>query len=102
MLLPVQQISSTLTTLPALQVREFLLQKIYTLKRPKTNIQIIQQNVLLKYKYFIRFLRQHGKEIYDEVSHMGLQTARTRAGLQRHIAWTGTLVWQGLPHQTAC
>lgn len=51
----------------ALQVREFLLQKLYTLKRPKTNIQIIQQNVLLKYKYFIRFLRQHGKEIYDEV-----------------------------------
>jgi vacuolar protein sorting-associated protein 52 len=49
------------------KVREYLLQKVYTLRRPKTNIQIIQQNVLLKYKYFVRFLRQHGAEVYDEV-----------------------------------
>jgi hypothetical protein len=27
------------------------MQKLYALKRPKTNIQILQQNVLLKYKY---------------------------------------------------
>lgn len=49
------------------KVRDFILQKVYTLKRPKTNIQIIQQNVLLKYKYFVRFLREHGDDIYTEV-----------------------------------
>lgn len=49
------------------KVREFLMSKLYQLKRPKTNIQIIQQNVLLKYKYFVRFLREHGKDIYDEL-----------------------------------
>lgn len=49
------------------QVREFVLQRIYQLKRPKTNIQIIQQSSLLKYKYFVRFLRAHGKEAYAEI-----------------------------------
>lgn len=49
------------------KIREFLLQKMYTLKKPKTNIQIIQQNVLLKYKYCIRFLASHGEDIYDEI-----------------------------------
>ena len=49
------------------QVREFVLQKVYMLKRPKTNVQIIQQSALLKYKYFVRFLRQHGPDVYAEV-----------------------------------
>ena len=38
-------------SLSTMQAREFLMQKLYALKRPKTNIQILQQNVLLKYKY---------------------------------------------------
>ncbi len=53
------------------QVRDFMLHKIYQLKRPKTNVQIIQQSVLLKYKYFVRFLRQHGTEVYNEVRLVG-------------------------------
>ena len=31
--------------------REYLMQRIYALRKPKTNIQILQQNVLLKAKY---------------------------------------------------
>ena len=31
------------------------MQKLYSLRRPKTNVQIIQQNVLLKYKYLVAF-----------------------------------------------
>ncbi|KAJ0087277.1 hypothetical protein Patl1_06932 [Pistacia atlantica] len=31
-------------------VFDFIVQKLYTLRKPKTNIQILQQNVLLKYK----------------------------------------------------
>jgi len=49
------------------KVREFLLQRIHNLKRPKTNIQIIQQNVLLKFKYFNQFLAEHGTEAHAEV-----------------------------------
>lgn len=33
-----------------LQVFDFIVQKLYALRKPKTNIQILQQNVLLKYK----------------------------------------------------
>ena len=32
------------------QSREYLMQKIYALRKPKTNIHMLQQNVLLKYK----------------------------------------------------
>lgn len=49
------------------KAREFLMQKLYALRRPKTNIQILQQNVLLKYKYVATFLHDHGKEVYPEV-----------------------------------
>lgn len=49
------------------KVFEFMVQKLYALRKPKTNIQILQQNVLLKYKYVILFLKEHGKDIYTEV-----------------------------------
>lgn len=49
------------------KVFEFIVQKLYALRKPKTNIQILQQSVLLKYKYAILFLKEHGKEIYSEV-----------------------------------
>ncbi|KAJ4848201.1 Vacuolar protein sorting-associated protein 52 [Turnera subulata] len=49
------------------KVFEFIVQKLYALRKPKTNIQILQQSVLLKYKYVISFLKEHGKEVYTEV-----------------------------------
>ncbi|XP_057502660.1 vacuolar protein sorting-associated protein 52 A-like [Actinidia eriantha] len=49
------------------KVFEFIVQKLYALRKPKTNIQILQQSVLLKYKYIISFLKEHGKEVYTEV-----------------------------------
>jgi hypothetical protein len=36
-----------------MQIFEFVIQKFYALRKPKTNIQILQQSVLLKYKYTI-------------------------------------------------
>jgi hypothetical protein len=52
---------------PSAQVREFLQGKLSSLRKPKTNISIIQQNVLLKYKYFVRFLEAHGPDVHQEV-----------------------------------
>lgn len=49
------------------KVFEFIVQKLYALRKPKTNIQILQQSVLLKYKYIVSFLKEHGKEIFIEV-----------------------------------
>ncbi|KAE9452330.1 hypothetical protein C3L33_15767, partial [Rhododendron williamsianum] len=48
-------------------VFEFIVQKLYALRKPKTNIQILQQSVLLKYRYIISFLKEHGKDVYTEV-----------------------------------
>ena len=41
--------------------------RIYQLRKIKTNIQILQQNVLLKQKYMVTFLRQHGSEVFQEI-----------------------------------
>ncbi|XP_021287595.1 vacuolar protein sorting-associated protein 52 A [Herrania umbratica] len=49
------------------KVFDFIVQKLQALRKPKTNIQILQQNVLLKYKYVISFLKEHSKEVYGEV-----------------------------------
>lgn len=46
---------------------DFIVHKLYALRKPKTNIQILQQSVLLKYKYVISFLKEHGNEVYIEV-----------------------------------
>lgn len=49
------------------KVFDFIVQKLQALRKPKTNIQILQQNVLLKYKYVISFLKENSKEVYGEV-----------------------------------
>ncbi|PIA59635.1 hypothetical protein AQUCO_00400494v1 [Aquilegia coerulea] len=49
------------------KILEFVVQKLYSLRKPKTNIQILQQSVLLKYKYVILFLKEHDEEVYTEV-----------------------------------
>lgn len=51
-------------------------QKFNLLRKPKTNIQILQQSVLLKYKAFVSFLKEHGAEAFPEVSGRVRVTAR--------------------------
>eukprot|EP00850_Spirogloea_muscicola_P000419 SM000002S05499 [mRNA] locus=s2:102884:106791:+ [translate_table: standard] len=47
--------------------REYLMQKVYALRKPKTNVQILQQSVLLKYKYVATFLQEHEKDVFADV-----------------------------------
>ncbi|XP_077986713.1 vacuolar protein sorting-associated protein 52 homolog [Glandiceps talaboti] len=51
------------------KIREFILQKIYSFRKPMTNYQV-PQNTLLKYRYYFEFLlaneRHVAKEIRDE------------------------------------
>ncbi|KAK4483916.1 hypothetical protein RD792_011125 [Penstemon davidsonii] len=49
------------------KVYDFILQKLNALRKPKTNVQILQQSVLLKYKYVVVFLKEHGKDVYLEI-----------------------------------
>mmetsp|Transcript_8197 Transcript_8197/g.13240 ORF Transcript_8197/g.13240 Transcript_8197/m.13240 type:complete len:690 (+) Transcript_8197:98-2167(+) len=49
------------------KVRTFLLNQIAALRKPNTNVQIMQQNVMLKYKYFVTFLNAHAPAVAEEV-----------------------------------
>ena len=53
---------------------ECALSRIYQLRKTKTNIQILQQNVLLKQKYMVTFLRQHGPEVFHEMRSAYVET----------------------------
>lgn len=49
------------------RIKDFLLQKINALKKPKTNLQILQRNVLVRFKFFTQFLTEHHPPVADEV-----------------------------------
>lgn len=56
------------------KAREYLLARIYSLRRPKTNVSIIQHNVLLKFTPVMAFVQQHGPEVYKEVRYSYIDT----------------------------
>eukprot|EP00668_Euglena_longa_P012537 GGOE01014992.1.p1 GENE.GGOE01014992.1~~GGOE01014992.1.p1 ORF type:complete len:745 (-),score=290.34 GGOE01014992.1:190-2424(-) len=74
---------STITLKTCGAVRDFLLQKIESLKKPKTNIHILQQNVLLKYKRFVYFLQRHHPVAAQELKN-------TYVATMSHIYFTKT------------
>lgn len=49
------------------KIREFFLQRVASLKKKMTNIQILQQSVLLKYSGLYRFLQQNAPEVAAEI-----------------------------------
>ena len=49
------------------KIRDFLLQRVASLKKKMTNIQILQQSVLLKYKGLYQFLLEHAPDVAAEV-----------------------------------
>lgn len=55
------------------KIREYLLQKIYTFRKPMTNYQV-PQNALLKNKFFYQFLMTHERDIAREVREEYLDT----------------------------
>lgn len=48
------------------KIREYLLQKIYTFRKPMTNYQI-PQNALLKGKFYYKFLVTHDRDVAREI-----------------------------------
>jgi hypothetical protein len=49
------------------RVRDWLSAKISSLRRPRTNVSIIQQSVLLKFRFLPRFLQQHAPEVLRDL-----------------------------------
>eukprot|EP00736_Rhodelphis_marinus_P002709 Rmarinus@m.14902 len=70
----IEQSVSALKNKAVFKVSQFLKSKIEVLKKPKTNFQILQQNVLLKFKYFMVFLYQHAPHAYQEVRELYMNT----------------------------
>lgn len=50
------------------KIRDFLLQRIYALRKPNTNVQIMQQSTLVKYKYLFHFIATYAPDVALEVS----------------------------------
>ncbi|CAG8435656.1 8672_t:CDS:10 [Funneliformis mosseae] len=58
------------------KIRDFLLTKIRSLRIPNTNIQILQQSILLKYKTLYQFLMERYSDVAIEVMHTYVNTMR--------------------------
>jgi len=56
------------------KAREFVAQRIYDLRRPKTNVQIQQQTRMLKFRHLVSFLRTNSLETFVEVRNMYVET----------------------------
>ncbi|CDW80276.1 vacuolar protein sorting-associated protein 52 homolog [Stylonychia lemnae] len=50
------------------RARSFLMVKMNNLKKPKTNFQILQESVLLKFKPLLVFLKENSQETYVELT----------------------------------
>lgn len=48
------------------RIREFLLARMNEVKRPKTNVQMMQQNTLLPMKYLVTFLADNAPNVEEE------------------------------------
>jgi hypothetical protein len=70
------------------KIREFLLNKVYSLRKPKTNVQIIQQNILIKYKYLTRFLIKYSPETALELRDAYTSTLSAVRGVVVHCSMT--------------
>jgi hypothetical protein len=49
------------------KAQEYILAKIAELRKPKTNVQIIQKNSLLKYQYLMHFVAECDPEVAEEI-----------------------------------
>mmetsp|Transcript_111390 Transcript_111390/g.265769 ORF Transcript_111390/g.265769 Transcript_111390/m.265769 type:complete len:584 (+) Transcript_111390:2-1753(+) len=56
-----------LRTKAVARIKDFLLQKVNSLKKPKTNLQILQRNVLVRFKSMTQFLAEHHGAVAEEV-----------------------------------
>jgi len=56
-----------LRTKAVARIKEFLFDKINALKKPKTNLQILQRNVLVRFMFFNTFLAEHHTVVADDV-----------------------------------
>lgn len=57
-----------LRTKAAARCRDFLLSKIAEVKKPKTNVQKVQEYVLLRFKFLMDFCNRHAPDVAGEIT----------------------------------
>jgi hypothetical protein len=81
------------------KIRDFFIQKFHSLRKPKTNIQLLQTNVLKKYKPLLDFLQVHGADIFREIRALYVETMGKvlKAALQNYISALSVLKLESGP-----
>jgi hypothetical protein len=81
------------------KIRDFFIQKFHSLRKPKTNIQLLQTNVLKKYKPLVDFLQVHGADIFREIRALYVETMGKvlKAALQNYISALSVLKLESGP-----
>jgi len=69
----VKEIVDKLKQKSVFKIREFLLDKINTFKKPMTNYHI-PQNTLLKFRFYFKFLMAHNREVAKEIKDFYIDT----------------------------
>lgn len=59
------------------KLRDYMMGLVYSLRKPKTNVQILQHNVLIKYSSFNKFLFLHAPVYAMEVKNHYVCSARS-------------------------
>jgi len=73
------------------KIRHFLLNQMAGLKKPKTNVQMLQTNVLLKYRYFVTFFAEHSPDVAEEIRSTYVDTMSKVLYTQFKAYWVGLL-----------
>ncbi|XP_051632223.1 vacuolar protein sorting-associated protein 52 homolog isoform X2 [Manacus candei] len=86
----VQHVLEKLKVKAVTKIREFVLQKIYSFRKPMTNYQI-PQNSLLKYKFFYQFLLGNERNVAQELRDQYVETV-SRIYFSYFKSYTGRLM----------
>ncbi|XP_027766004.1 vacuolar protein sorting-associated protein 52 homolog, partial [Empidonax traillii] len=86
----VQHVLDKLKVKAVTKIREFVLQKIYSFRKPMTNYQIPQDS-LLKYKFFYQFLLGNERNVAQELRDQYVETA-SRIHFSYFKSYTGRLM----------
>ncbi|GJM84882.1 hypothetical protein PR202_ga00594 [Eleusine coracana subsp. coracana] len=73
-----------------------IIEIFFAMRKPGTNIQILQQNLLQKHRYLILFLKEHGSDKYANVCASYVYTMNKeidRPGLVPHISQVNSLTY---------
>ena len=65
-----------LKTRALIRIRDFLVDRIRSLRVPNSNIQVIQQTSMLRYRYLFHFMLEHHPKLANEIKQAYMNTMK--------------------------